>query len=397
MHNKYRQVFNENFTDEKYEKLLESIIQQFGTEAGFRIAETPVFFDSTFQGKLIKASQEVIEVLKDQNYIELANKVIPNKWNCKGESSHPNFIVADFAVCKNTEGDLHPMLIELQGFPSIFFFQLAFDSLYRASYEIPSELSSYFPGMDRENFKQLLSDIILADHQPHEVILLELEPEKQATYVDFIAAEQVLGIKTCCVTELYKIKNKLYYNDSKGNPVLIKRIYNRVIAEDWAQRPHLKAKFEWTDELDVTWAGHPNWFFKLSKFTLPFIKSEFVPQTWFVNQMNDIPADLENFVLKPLFGFSGTGVVFHVKPEDLAGLDDPSNYILQRKVEYYPGLQSLDGMVKAEVRVMMLWPDNQPNAIPTTNLTRLSRGELIGVKFNKNKTWVGGSLSYFGS
>ena len=58
--------------------------------------------------------------------------------------------------------------------------------------------------------------------------------------------------------------------------------------------------------------------------------------------------------------------------------------------EYYE-----NGKVKAEVRLLAVWKKDAPSPTLVTNLVRLSRGEMIGVKFNKDKDWVGGTVGMF--
>jgi hypothetical protein len=129
---------------------------------------------------------------------------------------------------------------------------------------------------------------------------------------------------------------------------------------------------------------------------MPFIKSEYVPQTHFLHELSQIPDDLENYVLKPLFSFAGTGVIYDVKASDIEAIADRHNYILQKKIHYAPALITPDGDgVKAEIRMLFLWPEADKEPTLCTNLVRLSKGVMMGVKFNKNKTWVGGSTAFF--
>jgi hypothetical protein len=147
----------------------------------------------------------------------------------------------------------------------------------------------------------------------------------------------------------------------------------------------------------VEWAGHPNWFFYISKYTMPFLKGAAVPDCKLLDAYGTLPQDLENYVLKPLFSFSGSGVIFHVTLQDIERIPDQErkNYMLQRKVHYEPVIQAPDGLVKAEVRLLYLWEDGAARPELVTNLARLSRGEMIGVKYNKDKTWVGGTVCFF--
>ena len=103
---------------------------------------------------------------------------------------------------------------------------------------------------------------------------------------------------------------------------------------------------------------------------------------------------LENWVLKPLFSFSGQGVIFDVQKTDFDKITDPSNYILQRKVIYAGAVQSPTGPVKCEIRLLYLWDDNETKPELTINLGRMSKGKMIGVRYNKDQDWVG-ATSYF--
>ncbi|WP_316929119.1 hypothetical protein [Nitritalea halalkaliphila] len=235
----------------------------------------------------------------------------------------------------------------------------------------------------------------MGDAAPEEVVLLEIEPEKQNTKIDFYYCARDLGIRICCVTEVVKVGKQLFYKTDGGALQRIKRIYNRVIFDELSQRTDLSLSFSFEEELDVYWVGHPNWFFRVSKYLLPDLKGPYFIETDRLSALETLPEDLENYVLKPLFSFSGAGVVFHVTPEAIAAVKDPENYILQKKVHYKPLIQALEGQVKAEVRMLFLWPAGQSQATPVANLVRLSRGEMIGVKFNKDKDWVGGSIGLF--
>ena len=132
---------------------------------------------------------------------------------------------------------------------------------------------------------------------------------------------------------------------------------------------------------------------------MPFIDSPFVPKTYFLHELEEIPQDLENYVLKPLFSFAGAGVIFDVTQADIDAIEEEekSNYILQKKVTYAPVVQATDGLVKCEIRMLCIWPEGHKEPMLVTNLARLSRGKLIGVKYNKDKTWVGGSICFFES
>jgi hypothetical protein len=228
------------------------------------------------------------------------------------------------------------------------------------------------------------------------VILLEIFPEKQKTRIDFAVTEDYIGIKAVCLTSLIKEGKKIFY-DNNGKKTEIKRIYNRLIFDDLQQQElavQEKGKILF-EPLDVTWVPHPNWFYRISKYSLPFIHHPFVPQTFFLNEMTQLPVDLENFVLKPLFSFAGQGVIIDLTSEDLEKIKDPENWILQRKVKYAEVIETPDIPAKVEIRIFYFWKDGEPRPVPANNLARLSKGKMIGVRYNKDKEWVGGSFCWF--
>lgn len=396
MHQPIRQVFNQAFSPAQYGAFLESIQNDMPGLLDFRVAETPVFVPKDLGDKLKQACADIVEVITAPDFKTRTEGAIPADQRVPNENGHTTFLAVDFAVCRAADGSLEPQLIELQGFPSLFGFQAYLPDKFRQFYPIPDEVSPLFNGLDRAAYLDLLRQTIVADCDPEEVILLEIYPEQQKTRIDFELTRQYLGVAPVCLTKIRKEGRQLYY-EKDGRRIDIKRIYNRLIFDDLQNYPDLQTEFLLTDDVDVTWVGHPNWFFRISKYTLPLLQSEFVPQSYFLSDLETPPADLENYVLKPLFSFAGAGVKIHVTPADIDAIptDQRGNFLLQRKVQYEPVIQSPDGLVKCEIRMLLVWPDTAEKPILATNLARLSRGEMIGVNFNKNKDWVGGTVCFF--
>lgn len=394
MISKYRKLFNEQFTDKKYQEFKNDIASDFDYEPTFRLGETPFFISKELKKQLIEGSSQVIALIKEKRFKELTNKSLELNHNVPNEDEHTSFLAIDFGICEE-HGVIIPKLIEVQGFPSLFNYQLNLFHKFKNHYPFLNELTPFINNITEEDYLKNLEDVICNNHAKENVILLEIEPEKQNTKIDFYYCQRDLGIPTVCVTELTKKGKKLYYKNEKGDEIVVKRIYNRVIFDELDLRTDLKLNFHFSDELDVEWAGHPNWFFRISKFILPFLKGKYFIETTLLSDLKVIPEDLENYVLKPLFSFSGSGVIFHVKKEDIEAVVEKELYILQKKVNYLPIVQSPDGKVKAEVRILCTW--KKEDAAPTLlcNLVRLSRGEMIGVKFNKDKDWVGGTIGLF--
>jgi hypothetical protein len=394
MQKELRQAFNNQFTEEKYTAYLQKIEALHPGALDFRNAETPVFVPKAFTEKMLAACEDIIDVIVKDDFNELTARAIPKDINVPNESAYSDFIAFDFGVCENSYGELEPQLIEMQGFPTLFAFQ-AYHTQYTRDYaQVPATHDAYLNHYHEASYLQLLKEIILGDEKPEHVILLEIFPEQQKTRIDFYCTETLLGIKTVCLTKLIGEGNQLFY-ENNGEKILVKRIYNRLIFDDLHQQKNLGKVIDFTHPWEVEWVSHPNWFYKISKFTLPLIDNPFVPKTHYLNQLTTIPADLENYVLKPLFSFAGMGVIIDVTKEDIDSVKDPENWILQRKVKYADVIETPDGPAKAEIRLFYFWKKGWARPVGVHNLSRLSKGKMIGTRYNKDKKWVGGSVSFF--
>lgn len=394
MIDKYRKLFNQQFSAQKYAAFQQDIADDFDYVPTFRIAESPFFISEELKKQLIEGSEQVIDFITQPNFKEQTERALALNTRVPNEDEHTTFLAIDFGICEE-EGKVIPKLIEVQGFPSLFNFQQVLFGKFKKQYPFLADLTPYISGISESEYARIIEEAICNGHAKENVILLEIEPEKQNTKIDFYYCRRDLGIPIVCVTELIKKGNQLYYTDVSGREILVKRIYNRVIFDELELRKDLKLNFSFSDELDVEWAGHPNWFFRISKYILPMLKGPYFIETTLLSELNEIPSDLENYVLKPLFSFSGSGVIFHVTKEDIEAVQEKDLYILQKKVNYIPILQAPDGKVKVEVRVLCVWQKDAAAPTLLCNLVRLSRGEMIGVKFNKDKDWVGGSLGLF--
>jgi hypothetical protein len=392
MHPELRARFNADFTPEKYATLLRCVNETEKWPADFRISETPVFLTQAFTDDVTRGANAIIDATRTPEFVRQAGSAVPKELEVPNESAHPNFLVVDFAICEE-ENRLVPRLIELQAFPSLFGFQLLLLGCIRKAYPvIPRNWTSSFGGIKDDAYLQLLRRTIIADAAPENVVLLEIEPEKQKTRIDFAATETLLDIRPVCVTKIKKRGRQLFY-DRDGSEVQIERIYNRVIFDELVKRPDLNLPFQFQDELDVTWVGHPNWYFRISKHSLPFLKTEHTSPTFFAD---DFPANenLGDYVLKPLYSFAGHGVDMEPTQQNIAALKNPCEWILQKKIDYAPFVVTVDGKKsKAEIRMMFVWPDNDRNPTLVNNLVRMSQGKMMGVDFNIDKTWVGASIA----
>lgn len=387
----YRKQFNREFSQEKYRRFKEILEEKSGLMPAFRVSESPLFLSKGFEMKLLEASHSIISQIKNISPEKLL-KAVPENCRVPNDTKHPHFFTIDFGICRNEAGEIVPQLIELQAFPSLYAFQKVFEDTFCEVYPF---LSGIRNPMSEEDFKSHLERVIIGNENPENVILLEIFPEKQKTAIDFALTEKLLGIPTVCLTKLKKEGKKLYYENG-GRLIEVKRIYNRVIFDELDRIPDLKTEFDFRDEVEVTWVTHPNWFFKISKFLLPLLKHASVPESYFLHEFPEWE-NLDNFVLKPLFSFAGSGINLHPDRETTDAIKDKENYILQRKVQYEPLFEDINGdFSKAEIRLLYVWHEGEERPVLLENLGRMTKADMVNVDFNKKDAiWIGSSHAFF--
>lgn len=392
-----RTNYNKTFTPEKYLAFKQAISTTYGHTPPFRLAETPIFVPKLLKERLIEACEEISQTIYHPKFKEWSEGAFDaGDLKVPNEDEHTLFLQMDFGICLDENGQLIPQLIEAQGFPSLYFFQELLAEKFRECYEVPADYSCYFDGLDTASYLNLLKKAIIGDSDPKNVVLLEIEPEKQATYVDFLCAEACLGLKILCISQLKRAGKDLYYLDENAVKIPVHKIFNRVIFDELLQRNDLERTFSFKDEVNVEWIGHPNWFYRISKYILPLLKSKYAPESFYLDQLDTYPTDLENYVLKPLFSFAGAGVNLHINAQTLDAVPNKENYIIQRKVKYEPVITTNNGeKAKCEIRMLMLWEKDKSKAKIINNLARITKGEMVGVKYNKDKDWVGASVAFF--
>ncbi|MGA7287363.1 MAG: hypothetical protein WBX02_04665, partial [Terriglobales bacterium] len=354
----------------------------------------PCFFaDALVQRMAEDGKALILQLVENKDYRARSEASIPAQFRVPHESPHPMFIQVDFGLVRDSRGDLHPKLVELQAFPSLYAYQPVLAQAYIDVFELAAKLRYFLSGLDSISYNQLLKDAIVAGHNPANVVLMEVHPEEQKTRPDFLLTEKLLGIRTVCITKIRKQGHHLFYEE-QGKQIPIERIYNRTIVDE-LERKGVTPPFDFRDDLDVEWAGHPNWYFRISKYSIPYLKHPSVPRTWFLDQLPEVPADLENFVLKPLYSFAGLGVVIAPSRADIDAIPGAkrSSYILQERLNFTPVVDTPYGRTKVELRIMYVWLDE---LVPVLTIVRMGRGLMMGVDQNKNMKWVGSSAALIG-
>jgi hypothetical protein len=415
---KLRADLNRRYTEQRYARLRELLEQQSQTKIEFRVAETPVFVErSLLETMASEGARLALRLIADANYLAAARRAIPQGYRVANETDYPHFLTADFALIRDGAGNLAPRLVEIQAFPSVFGFEALLCAAYRELYELPATLDTFLSGLDQTRYWSLLRQTIVGTHDPENVVLAEIDPLHQKTLPDFRMTAQRLGIAVVDIAELESIGDTLHYKDENGRKVPIHRIYNRAIADELIGR-RVQLRFDLTRPWNVEWAGHPNWYFLISKYSVPWLvgpENPVVPPAVFLDEFLSgagrdklagagvtIPASqggdtvYGDLLLKPLFSFAGKGIVFeptHAQLESIPA-DDRSRYLLQQRMHFVPTIETPRGPTQAEFRILYVWPDGG-RLTPMLSLVRLGRGKMMGVDHNKNQAWVGASAAFF--
>jgi hypothetical protein len=383
-----RERFNSAFTPDKYAAFLGRLEAESGSPVTFRNCETPCFFPMPLIDSMARDGSELIRQLTTPEYQAIAGQAVPPQFDVPGEPDRPLFLQVDFGLVREPSGELAPRLVEIQAFPSLYAYQPVLSQLYKDVYDLDPSLRYLLSGLDLAGYKTLLRRAILGGHDPENVILMEIDPLHQKTLADFVLTERMFGVRAVCITRIRKEARRLYY-EREGQRVPIHRIYNRAIIDE-LQRRGITPAFDFRDDLDVEWAGHPNDYFRISKFSIPYLRHPSVPQTWFLDQLHHIPRDTANYVLKPLYSFAGLGVRIGPTHQEIAAIlpGERRNYILQERVNFEPVIETPFGKTRAEIRIMYIWLDE---LVPVSLLVRMGRGAMMGVDHNQNLEWVGAS------
>jgi hypothetical protein len=415
-----RARFNEGFKPEDYDSLLAILEQRCGSRVEYRVAETPVFMPLALLEEMAAAGAELTHgLMRTPGYLAAARQAIPADYCVARETAHPNFLTADFALIRNPEGELVPRLVEIQAFPSVYGYQVVLCSAYRDVFGLPDKLGSFLGGLSEASYWELLARTVLGGHDPENVVLTEVDPLNQKTRPDFEVTARRLGIAVVDISSLEAMGNRLHYRDAQGRPVPIHRIYNRAIADELMAR-QIRLPFDLTRPWDVEWAGHPNWYFLISKFSIPWLSRPpaghpVVPPAVFVSDFLEgagraelaaagvpLPSGsgpdtvYEDLLLKPLFSFAGKGIQFDPTQAQLEEIpaERRADFLMQQRMRFAPTIETPHGLTQAEIRILYLWPDGG-SLTPALSLVRLGRGKMMGVDHNRDQAWVGASAAFY--
>ena len=386
-----RARFNASWTEARYQTLLMHLQARTHGSIDFPVSETPCFFPRTLVDQLADVGVALIEQALAGDAAAAAARAVPERFRgAAATEPHPTFLQVDFGLVRNSRGEIEPKLVELQAFPSLYGFQIALAEGYRTAFDIPDSLGTYVGGVTREQYRSVLQRAITGGHDPAQVVLMEIEPQRQKTRPDFIFTEQFWGIRTVDPSEIVTQGHELLY-PRDGTLTPIRRIYNRVIPDE-LDRKGIALPFDYRDDLHVEWAGHPEWYFRVSKFSIPWLRHASVPRTWFLHDVMKLPIARADMILKPLYSFAGGGIVFAPRDEDLNAIprERRHEYILQERVSFEPVIATPYGPTQAEIRMMFVWTDSLRAVLP---LVRMGRGKMMGVDHNKGLRWVGASAA----
>ena len=386
-----RQAFNQAWSETQYERLLSIITEAAGSAPQFPISETPCFFTRDFIDGLAQTGAHLVRQLEgNPAAMAAADQIVPERFTGPGEDPVPRFVQVDFGLVRTPEGRIEPKLVELQAFPSLYGLQPVLAEAYRTAFRLPASLDIFLGGHTAATYDALLRSVIVGEHDPQEVVLMDIEPRWQKTWPDFAVTEKAWGVRAVDAAAVRREGRQLFY-DRDGRLTRIRRIYNRVIPDE-LDRKGVELAFDYRDDLDVEWAGHPAWYFRISKFSIPWLQHRVVPKTWFLHELPELPADRENYVLKPLYSFAGGGIVFGPTDADIAAIpaEERMNYILQERLAFTPLIETPHGPTQVEIRIMYVWAEQLRPVLP---LLRMGRGKMMGVDHNQGLRWVGASAA----
>jgi hypothetical protein len=325
----FRARFNQQFVDSDYAGLLLRLELRCGRRVDFRVAETPIFVPAALLQELAAHGANLAHsIIENASCLDAARNAIPAGYRVANQTAHPNFLTADFALVRDAAGNLVPRLVEIQAFPSVYGYQSELCSAYTEAYSLDPALQVYLSGLDEQRYWQLLERTIVAGHDPENVVLTELDPLSQKTLPDFEVTARRLGIAVVDIRALQPSGDRLYYRNPAGRLIPIHRIYNRAIADELIAK-RIQLPFDLERPWNVEWAGHPNWYFLISKFSIPWLSSPIVPPAVFLSDFLSAdgqarladagvplppesgPSTVYNhLLLKPLFSFAGKGIEF---------------------------------------------------------------------------------------
>lgn len=391
-----REAYNRAFSDESHRRVLARLETRLGRSIPFRVAETPLFLPTAIHERLASHARGIAEEICDPAIIAHGKTAIPPHLDAPGQDDLSACIQIDLAICRDADGNFDGKLVELQGFPSLYGLIVAQSEAVSeelARLGIPGRFTPFFGGLDRDGYVDLLRKTIVAGAPVDEVVLMDIAPEEQKTFPDFVATKELLGIDWIAPTDLVR-EGRTLYRTKDGKKTKVSRIFNRVVFDE-LEKKKVPLPFSYRDELDVTWVPHPNWYWTWSKHTLPRLRHPAVPRATLLSELREVPDDLSGYVLKPLFSFAGSGVIVDVTRADVDAVPEAerSGWVLQEKIHYTEALHTPSGAgVKAEVRMMFLRVPGDAKPRLVMNLVRLSRGKMLGVDQNRDLDWVGGTV-----
>lgn len=393
-----RDPFNRSWSEARFHNLLARLETRTGATLGFPISETPCFFPRALMDELSATGLELAgQILDHPDASKSARAAVPDRFQPSTSlgsgglesEARPTFLQVDFGLVRGASGAIEPKLVELQAFASLYGFQLAVAEGYRDAFSLDGSLGLFLGGLHAGEYHDIVGKALLNGHDPKHVVLMEIEPRQQKTWPDFVVTEQLWGIRAVDTTEIEREGRRLFYRrDGVRTPIA--RIYNRVIPDE-LERKQVPLPFDYRDQLDVEWAGHPSWYFQISKYSIPWLKHPSVPETRFLHEIDYLPDDRERYLLKPLFSFAGGGIIFAPTDAQIAAIpgDQRRNYILQERIQFEPVIDTPEGPTQAEIRIMYVRSGG--GFQPVLPLIRMGRGKMMGVDHNKGLRWVGAS------
>jgi hypothetical protein len=314
-----------------------------------KLSQYLLVLDREVFDELLSETNKIISQALDNKTLRSTLAISPKHYMVGNQPERPDFICVDYALASINNKACFK-LIEMQGFSSICGFLSEYSQLISES--LGDKFHCFCSYENEVESRAALLSLILDGCNPENVVLLESNPEQQSTLFDFKSIERIFGIKYISLNDLIIEKKSLFYHNG-SRLCRIDRIYNRIITSSLSGADLVFYKS--LQGMSVTWANHPDWFYLISKSTLPYLDSPFVPKSQLFNFQNIDSYNLNKSIIKPLWDYAGRGFIKNPQFIDKSIIGTLKEHVIQEKVKYFQNKTTNgDAAFYTEVRLLMM-------------------------------------------
>lgn len=244
---------------------------------------------------------------------------VPPELRVPNRDPFAHCIQVDLAIVRGPDGQLDGRLVELQGFPSLYMLTMFQAQAWaEAMADIPGlkqDWTLFFGDFNSTNYIDRLRATIVGDAAPEEVILLDLDPPGQKTYPDFLVTKKTLGIDPVCPDHGRTRRPQTLPSDRRKTRSRAENLQPRSLRRT-AEKKASRCRFS-TPTTSTSRRSPSQLVLDLVEVHRAVSPSRSRAGNALLSDVVTPPEDLENYVLKPLFSFAGTGVKVDITRADL--------------------------------------------------------------------------------